>query len=128
MLLVLVVIAVSFAISYWYLNAEYRQGDEENQLQTVGFFQHYFQRDWSQSPERIDRQCDDLMRNSSDRLTVIARDGRVLGDSEADPSAMENHNTPDRPEVIHALKGQSISVIRRSETLGIEFRIIMMRW
>ena len=37
------------------------------------------------------------------RATIIARDGRVLADSEADASSMENHGQ--RPEVISALKG-----------------------
>ena len=35
------------------------------------------------------------------RVTIIASDGTVLGDSEHDPIAMENHAT--RPEVIEAL-------------------------
>jgi two-component system phosphate regulon sensor histidine kinase PhoR len=35
------------------------------------------------------------------RVTIIASDGTVLGDSEEDPLAMENH--ADRPEVIDAL-------------------------
>ncbi len=37
------------------------------------------------------------------RLTLIARDGTVLGDSEADPATLDNH--ADRPEVAQALAG-----------------------
>jgi len=43
------------------------------------------------------------------RVTIIALDGTVLGDSQEDPSIMENHAT--RPEVVDALStgiGQSI--------------------
>lgn len=51
------------------------------------------------------------------RLTVIAPDGRVVLDSEADPAKMENHG--DRPEVKAALGGHLSSAIRRSPTLGV---------
>jgi two-component system, OmpR family, phosphate regulon sensor histidine kinase PhoR len=50
------------------------------------------------------------------RLTLIARDGTVLGDSVADPSTMENHAT--RPEVARALRGQEGRARRYSSTLG----------
>ena len=53
------------------------------------------------------------------RLTVIAPDGRVLLDSEADPAKMENHG--DRPEVRTALAGQLGTSIRQSPTLGLNF-------
>ena len=53
------------------------------------------------------------------RLTVIAPDGRVLLDSEADPAKMENHG--DRPEVRTALTGRLGTSIRKSPTLGVNF-------
>ncbi|HEY2390396.1 MAG TPA: ATP-binding protein [Candidatus Angelobacter sp.] len=53
------------------------------------------------------------------RVTVIARDGVVLADSEADPETMENHAR--RPEVIDALGGKTGSSTRLSHTVGIEF-------
>lgn len=50
------------------------------------------------------------------RVTIIAKDGTVLGDSEADYRSMENHL--DRAEIIQAgLTGRGSSV-RNSETLG----------
>src|SRR4030043_141140 len=52
----------------------------------------------------------------SGRVTIIATQGVVLGDSEEDPADMENHG--DRPEVIQALSGEISSSIRHSETLG----------
>jgi len=51
------------------------------------------------------------------RITLIAPDGRVLLDSEADPAKMENHG--DRPEVRQALAGRLGTSIRRSPTLGV---------
>lgn len=49
------------------------------------------------------------------RVTLIGRDGTVLGDSESQPAEMENHAT--RPEVKAALGGETASDIRFSETL-----------
>lgn len=53
------------------------------------------------------------------RTTVIARDGVVLADTEADPKSMENH--AGRPEVAAALTGKVGSATRLSHTVGIEF-------
>jgi len=53
------------------------------------------------------------------RVTIIARDGIVLADSEADPKTMENH--AGRPEVVAALAGRTGSSSRVSHTVGIEF-------
>jgi two-component system phosphate regulon sensor histidine kinase PhoR len=52
------------------------------------------------------------------RLTLIARDGTVLGDSEADPATMENHAS--RPEVTQGLAGNVGKARRDSATLGRE--------
>jgi len=53
------------------------------------------------------------------RVTIIARDGVVLADSEADPKTMENH--AGRPEIATALSGKVGSSTRLSHTVGIEF-------
>jgi two-component system, OmpR family, phosphate regulon sensor histidine kinase PhoR len=53
------------------------------------------------------------------RVTIIARDGTVLADSEADPRTMENH--AGRPEVAAALGGQTGASTRVSNTVGTEF-------
>jgi two-component system phosphate regulon sensor histidine kinase PhoR len=53
------------------------------------------------------------------RTTIIAHNGVVLADTEADPKTMENH--AGRPEVSAALSGKVGSDMRRSHTVGIEF-------
>ncbi len=53
------------------------------------------------------------------RATIIDVTGKVLADSEATASTMENH--AQRPEFVAALKGEVGSDTRRSRTLGIEF-------
>ena len=59
--------------------------------------------------ERLGQQIDA-------RITIIALDGTVLGDSEEDPAEMESH--ADRPEVIEALvTGVGVNT-RHSATLG----------
>jgi two-component system phosphate regulon sensor histidine kinase PhoR len=61
----------------------------------------------------------ELGRSAQARLTIIASDGRVLGDSEvaaADIGRLENHR--DRPEVAAALAGRQGASVRYSATLG----------
>src|SRR5437016_6784604 len=53
------------------------------------------------------------------RTTIIARDGAVLADSEADPKTMENH--AGRPEVAAALQGKVGKATRLSHTVNVEF-------
>ncbi len=50
------------------------------------------------------------------RVTLIAADGTVVGDSVADPTTLENH--ADRPEVRAALVGNEGHSIRRSFSIG----------
>ncbi len=53
------------------------------------------------------------------RLTVIARDGSVLADSEGDPAKMDNHRA--RPEVAEALAGRRGRATRKSPTAGANY-------
>ena len=55
------------------------------------------------------------------RLTIVRSDGKVLVDSEADAATMENHRTPDRPELMRAFQGEVGWKIRHSATIGIDF-------
>jgi len=52
------------------------------------------------------------------RVTIVAADGTVLGDSAQDASTMENH--AGRPEIAAALRGVTGSDTRLSATQGIE--------
>jgi two-component system phosphate regulon sensor histidine kinase PhoR len=49
------------------------------------------------------------------RVTFILPDGTVIGDSEMDPSRMENH--ANRPEVIEAMNGEIGRSVRFSDTI-----------
>lgn len=63
----------------------------------------------------IDRMCKQAGKASRTRITVILPEGKVIGDSEEDPTQMENHK--DRPEIALALKTGRGSSIRHSSTL-----------
>ncbi len=52
---------------------------------------------------------------SSSRLTLIDLEGRVLYDSKVDYRTMENHG--DRPEILSAVQGDPLSLVRYSKTL-----------
>lgn len=53
---------------------------------------------------------------SGTRVTLVAPDGSVLGDSAESPAQMENH--ADRPEVAAALEGERGTDVRHSATVG----------
>jgi two-component system phosphate regulon sensor histidine kinase PhoR len=60
-----------------------------------------------------------LEKVSGGRITVVRTDGKVVADSDANPSEMENHRT--RPELIRAFQGAVGTDIRRSATIGVYF-------
>jgi two-component system phosphate regulon sensor histidine kinase PhoR len=69
-------------------------------------------------PDRLAGRLGEL---SGRRVTLIAADGRVVGDSEVAESALallENHAT--RPEVRAALRGGLGRSVRRSSSVGVE--------
>ena len=66
--------------------------------------------------ESLDAVADRLGERINARVTIIAPDGTVLGDSEEDPALMDNH--ANRPEVIAALASGVGESTRFSITLG----------
>ncbi len=58
-------------------------------------------------------------RAAAARATLIDAQGRVLADSEAEPSSMENH--AQRAEFVAALRGEVGTDTRRSRTVGTSF-------
>jgi two-component system phosphate regulon sensor histidine kinase PhoR len=60
-----------------------------------------------------------VARASNSRVTLVAPNGQVLVDSEANPARMENH--ANRPEIQQALAGKVGSTIRQSGTVGTSF-------
>jgi two-component system, OmpR family, phosphate regulon sensor histidine kinase PhoR len=78
--------------------------------------------------DRLDQLADDLGAAAHMRITFIAEDGQVFGDSAAEVaqvSALENHH--DRPEVIDA-RTHGVGIARRtSATVGVDMLYIARR-
>jgi two-component system phosphate regulon sensor histidine kinase PhoR len=63
----------------------------------------------------IDRLCKRIGQSAATRITIILPSGKVVGDSEKDPAAMDTH--VDRPEFIQALNDSLGRATRYSRTL-----------
>ncbi|WP_319562746.1 ATP-binding protein [Marispirochaeta sp.] len=63
-----------------------------------------------------DAFCKAAGKSGDTRITVIAADGKVLGDSHAEIESMNNHG--DRPEVRYSMKRGSGTAIRHSASVG----------
>jgi two-component system phosphate regulon sensor histidine kinase PhoR len=75
--------------------------------------------------EDFDRLAKQLGAQSDTRITIIAPDGTVLGDSQADPATMDNHLN--RPEVQVAIRSGEGQSDRHSATLGTDFTFVATR-
>lgn len=148
LLIVIGVFAVQGALSYRSLNAEYLREVEVHQRQLAAIARQYVEHVWPLPGADVDCLAKDFADEFSGaadgapkapaaggaeaageeplRLTIIDPDGRVLGDSQADPTTMENHKTADRPEVLAALEGRPGADVRRSGTLAVEFRYVAL--
>src|SRR5262249_35168529 len=75
--------------------------------------------------EQLDAEADRLGALTGTRVTLIAPDGKVLGDSSETldgVAAMENHGT--RPEVVQARASGFGAADRHSDTLGIDMMYV----
>jgi two-component system phosphate regulon sensor histidine kinase PhoR len=77
-----------------------------------------------ENKKALDQLCKTLGKAASARITLILPTGEVVGDSEEDPRAMENH--AGRPEVKEALAGQTGISTRYSETLQKEMMYLAL--
>ncbi len=67
----------------------------------------------------LDGLCRQLKETTGARVTIIAPDGRVLGDSETDSTRMENHGH--RQEIQQAALNGTGTAVRFSDTLKYDF-------
>ncbi len=77
------------------------------------------------APRAVDDLCKEAKGKTGARVTVIAPDGRVLGDSDVSSSTMENH--AHRPEIQQAALSGTGSSIRRSDTLNQDLLYVAYR-
>ena len=140
LVVVVIIFAVAGIVSYRSLNAQYLLAVEAYQHQLTSIARQYVEHVWPAPDAEMDRLCKQFgvepplpsdtgpdagaPQGLPTRLTVIASDGRVVGDSQYDPAAMHNHKTNDRPEVLRALEGGLGEDTRRSETLSTQYRYV----
>jgi two-component system phosphate regulon sensor histidine kinase PhoR len=136
------IVAGAGYISYRSLVATFLHETELYQDHMAVMARECIERLWSMPEAQIDRLCKRLPEelaeqvrtgsrlppehNLPTRVTVIAADGRVLGDSHSDPARMLNHKTDDRPEVLAALGGRPGRDARQSETLRVKYRYVAL--
>jgi two-component system, OmpR family, phosphate regulon sensor histidine kinase PhoR len=92
---------------------------EQNLTEKTAMFAQRVETDRQHSLSEIAQQEG---RAAGARATIIDHEGKVLADSEADASTMENH--AQRTEFVAALQGRVGSETRRSHTLGIPFMYV----
>ena len=92
----------------------------------LSFAEDLSRREWGRRDElEFETRVRELGLESGVRVTIVQKDGRVLGDSQADPRAMENHLQ--RPEVREALERGEGAAERSSGTVGTPFRYLARR-
>ena len=96
--------------------ASLRQEINRNLIQKTLLLAHRVEVEHTQSLQDIASQ---EAQAASARATIIDPTGKVLADSEAQASTMENH--AQRKEFVAALHGKVGSDERRSRTLGVPF-------
>jgi two-component system phosphate regulon sensor histidine kinase PhoR len=142
LLIVAIVTAAAGLISYRSLKAMFLHETESYQDHMAVMARECLERLWPAADPDVDRFCKRLpeeltaQAEAGDRplpphalpirVTVVAADGRVLGDSHSDPTRMANHKTNDRPEVVAALGGKPGRDSRQSETLRVEYRYVAL--
>ena len=141
LLIIAAVVSLSGLLAYRKLDAFYLGQVRSNQDRLARVTQQAFEQMWGLPDDRLDALCKTFFEDPRDRpaglapedlkdapavarLTVIAADGRVLGDSRVDPAKMENHRTDSRPEVLAALGGAPGFDERLSETEGRRYQYL----
>lgn len=72
----------------------------------------------------LDEFCRDYRQTKGVRITIIKKDGKVIGDSDRESTGMENHSY--RPEIQRAIKEGTGMAIRFSETLRMEMLYVAL--
>jgi two-component system phosphate regulon sensor histidine kinase PhoR len=75
-------------------------------------------------PSLLDEFCRIYQNMAGMRLTLIGKDGKVMGESERKSLELEKHM--DRPEVQEAIHGKVGTSIRKSETLKLEMLYVAL--
>jgi two-component system phosphate regulon sensor histidine kinase PhoR len=99
----LAITVISLIAVTWYASHSFRQFYLVSTANDLEVKAHFLERQFLQylllaNAKEVDLLCKELGQQTYVRITVLASDGKVLGDSEADPTQMDNH--ANRPEII----------------------------
>lgn len=106
----IIIIVVTVLTTITYQNLFRKQIEKDLKINGNVIAEYYNETKSSSGLEKLD--------SGNIRITLIQKDGKVLFDSVADVTNMENHS--DRPEVKKALKEGTASIVRTSDTINAE--------
>jgi two-component system phosphate regulon sensor histidine kinase PhoR len=116
----LFIIVLSISSASWYgtrmIQAFQQQQMQEDIKDRALLLRPHIRQLRSGSSSALQTFCRETGRMAATRITVIAGDGTVLGDSNENPAHMDNHAT--RPEIRAASSGDTGASLRFSKTLS----------
>jgi two-component system phosphate regulon sensor histidine kinase PhoR len=115
LVIILSITAVTWFIIYSSKQFYLTQNAKELEARAVILRERMGEFNLSSDAAIIDDLCKRLGRESATRITVILPSGKVIGDTDEDPTNMENH--ANRPEVQEAFGGRIGVATRYSHTL-----------
>lgn len=118
--LVTIIFALGISgILFWHETSDYLYGQSEDRyLAQARMVADAFTLTAFEKPQDYEDFVDKYGHKYNCRITIIDKDGNVTADSETN-GHLENHKS--REEVIRALKGESVSVTRYSNTMKQEY-------
>jgi two-component system phosphate regulon sensor histidine kinase PhoR len=117
--LYIIIFVISVVLIELYISSSIRNNFIEqlkrNLSVQIGLMQNYIHF----KKEKLDELCKKFKETTNTRVTIIAADGTVIGDSDTDSSTMDNHRH--RTEIEQSLIADSGASIRYSDTLKYDF-------
>jgi two-component system phosphate regulon sensor histidine kinase PhoR len=124
----IVLVGIILGFGFWKITSDMNHYASELSLHYQQNFltlvKNGLENSWNNSDKLIKHYCNNYSKIQELRLTIIAPNGIVLGDSEFPTEKMTPHNTISHPEIINALKGYQTTSIRLSKTKQIKYRYI----
>jgi two-component system phosphate regulon sensor histidine kinase PhoR len=123
------VIGLCTAAAAWYADNSVRALHEAHAAQTLASEAHLILPQFAPlvatgDGAEIERLCQELGKAAGVRITVIDPKGKVLGESDEDPTRMEDHST--RAEIMEAYAGRPGTSKRLSPTLGVDMEYVAL--
>ncbi|MBU0984244.1 MAG: PAS domain-containing protein [candidate division Zixibacteria bacterium] len=117
---ILAVIILSLVLVSWWSSSRMRafylaETSEKLRARALLVEYHLAKTGWTANTQELTEMCRQMVAQTQARITIIDRNGTVLGDSHEDHATMEPHDT--RPEISEAMRGTVGVSTRYSNTL-----------